>query len=1026
MESQVESAIELAFNPSTDQHLKAQAYDFLNRLRSDDTGWGVCLALFTREPNLPSEVVRIVCLEVVNNAVQTLKLSRYDLQVVRERLVGYVRARYSITPPPAGVGDGGDSATIQNKLTQTLTYLFTALYATEWPGFFEDFRALAGEADSGNPAATMLYLKIVGSVHDEIADVMIPRTAEELKRGNELKDLIRARDVGKIAVTWQEILSRWRGVDLGVVELCLRTMAKWVSWIDIGVVIDRGIQGALLELAGQQGALAADSKEARARDAAIDTFTETVAKKMGGRDKVELIRYLNLGGIVGQLVASPALAELRTTPHYDTDLAETVAKLVNNVVFDVVKVLDTDNTDDHTRSRANQLLQTFVPYLLRFFADEYDEICSAVIPSLTDLLTMLRRQVKTKNGIAREHSEMLRPILDAIVAKMKYDETASWGEEDEATDEAEFQELRKRLYVLQQTVAAVDERIYIDMLSDVVGTTFSRLDSANEKLNWRDLDLAMHEMYLFGELAVRNGGLYQKSAPSSEASQRLLDMMAKMVDSNLANHPHPAIQLQYMEICVRYVQFFEHNPSSIPKVLESFVNFVHSTHPKVRLRSWYLFQRFIRHLRAQLGNVASTVVRAVGDLLIIKAEVPEDNDDEDGSSDNNGQAADAAFTSQLYLFEAIGCVVSTSAVPVETKVTIAKSVIDPLSSDLHQHLPAAKNGNARSSLQIHHIIMALGTLANGFSDWTPGATSGGPPPDEVSIEFINASEAVLTALESLKHNSETRTAARHAFSRLLGVLGSNILPQLPRWIDGLLSTASSNDEMALFLRTLAQVVYGFKTSIHSILDSLLTPLFHRVFAGLSHLPSGTDDEIQLRELKQQYLNFVLVILNNDLASVLVSAANQALFDNFIRTITHYATDPSDPQSARLAFSATARMTAVWGGPDIPPTSSAAPAPALPHFDAFILSRFAPLPWNLLATPGFNAADAQMRSVVQEAAALQWTVVRKVGMPYQRQLEGELRNLGVSEEGVGRYFGALAGEVVGFRKFFGGFVVQAKR
>ena len=1022
MESQVESAITLAWEPSTDQNLKSQAFDFLNQVRADDNGWQVCLGLFTRHPP-PSEVVRVVSLDIVNNVVQTLRLGTYDLQMVRERLMGYVRAHYA-------AGGEGDSGMIQNKLTQTLTYLFTGLYAEQWPSFFDDFRALASdggkEVGIANPGATVLYLKIVGSVHDEIADVMIPRTPEEQKRSNELKDLIRARDVHKIAVTWQEILSRWRQMDLRIVELCLKTISKWVSWIEIGIVIDRNIQNALLELAGQQGQFSTESMEARARDAAIDTFTETVGKKMGARDKVELIRYLNLSDIVGQLVASPALSELRTTPHYDTDLAETVAKLVNNVMFDVVKVLDNDGTDDHARSRANELLQTFVSYLLRFFADEYDEVCSAVIPSLTDLLTMLRRQVRTRRGISNEHSEMLRPILDAVIAKMKYDETTSWGDEDEGTDEAEFQDLRKRLYVLQQTVAAVDERLYIDMLSDIVGTTFSRLDAGSEKPNWRDLDLAMHEMYLFGELAVKNGGLYQKSAPSSEASQRLLDMMAKMVDSGLANHPHPAIQLQYMEICVRYVQFFEHNPASIPKVLESFVNFVYSTHPKVRLRSWYLFQRFIRHLRAQLGNVASTVVRAVGDLLIIKAEMPDDNDDDDGSSEDNGQAADATFASQLYLFEAVGCVASTHAVPVGTQVTIAKSVIDPLSSDLHQHLPGAKNGDARSSLQIHHIIMALGTLANGYSDWTPGSTSGGPPPNEVSMEFVPASEAVLIALENLNHNAEIRTAARHAFSRLLGVLDANILPQLPRWIDGLLSSASSNDEMALFLRTLAQVVYGFKTSIHSILDTLLSPLFQRAFTGLSQPASGTDDEIQLRELRQQYLNFVLVILNNDLASVLVSAANQGIFESFIGTITHYALDPSDPQSARLAFSAMSRMSSVWGGPDIALDSTAAPAPAVPHFDAFILSGFAPLPWSLLSAPGFNAGDAQVRAVVQEAAALQWTIVRKVGVQYRRQLEGELRDLGVSDEGVGRYFESLAGDAVGFRKFFAGFVQQAKR
>ena len=294
------------------------------------------------------------------------------------------------------------------------------------------------------------------------------------------------------------------------------------------------------------------------------------------------------------------------------------------------------------------------------------------------------------------------------------------------------------------------------------------------------------------------------------------------------------------------------------------------------------------------------------------------------------------------------------------------------------------------------------------------------------MEFVSASEAVLVALEALKQSSDIRTAARHAFSRLLGVLGSNILPQLPRWIDGLLSSASTNDEMALFLRTLAQVVYGFKAEIYSILDTLLSPLLQRVFAGLSLPASGTDDEIQLRELKQQYLNFILVILNNDLGSVLVSQANQGIFDSFIRTVTRFATDPSDPQSARLAFSALNRMSAIWGGPDVALNSNSTPNPALPGFDGFILSQFAPLPWTLLSTPGFNAGDAQMRSVMQEAGALQWTILRKVGGQYQRQLEDDLRNLGASDDGVRSYFGGIAGDAIGFRKFFAGFMQQAKR
>lgn len=1023
MDTQVESAIELAFNPTTEHNLKGQAYDFLNVLKQDPNAWQVCLALFTRHPS-PSEVVRLVCLEIVNNAVQTQRLDQAGLNDVRYRLMDYVRRRYSSTSTEA------DTPTIQNKVTQTLTYLFTSLYASDWTDFFDEFIALASSSSEtgsdGAQAPTVLLLRILGSIHDEIADVMIPRTPEEARRSAELKDLVRTRDVNKIATIWQDILSNWTQLDLGIVEMCLRTIAKWVSWIDIWLVINERIQGALLEIAGQQGSLTTASREAKARDAAIDTFTETVGKKMQPNDKVELINYLNLGSIVGQLVASPALSDLRKTSDYDTDLAETVAKLVNNVVFDVVKVLDNDSIEAQTRTKADQQLQTFVPYLLRFFSDEYDEICSAVIPSLTDLLTLFRRLNKVKGGMPSHYSGMLPPILDAIVAKMKYDDTASWGDEDEQTDEAEFQELRKRLHVLQQTVAAVDESMYMDNLTRVVANTLGRLGT-EDRPNWRDLDLALLEMHHFGELAIRNGGLYNKSKPTSEAASRLVEMMSTLVASDLATYPHPAVQLQYMELCVRYVQYFEQNIAGIPKVLENFVTFIHSDHNKVRLRSWYLFQRFVKHLRAQLGEYAQTIVQAVSDLLTIKAELPTDKDEDDDSS-SDGVSTDAAFQNQQYLFEAIGQVSSTQNVPTPTKVAIAKTVIEPLSLDLSNHLPSARNGDERAILQVHHVIMALGSLANGFSDWTPGAPTSTPPPAELAKEFESAGETVLLALENLKHNSELRAAARHAFSRFLGVLGAQVLPQLPRWIEGLLSSASSNDEMAMFLRTLGQVVFGFKTEIFAILDQLLTPLLQRVFAGFSQEITGTDDEIQLRELRREYLNFVLVILNYDLASVLVTPANQGIFDTFVTSITRFSCDISDAQSARLAFSVLTKMTSIWGGPDLSnfSASDAVAQPTLPGFDSFILTQFAPLPWALVSTQGFSPHDAQMRTVLQEAGVLQWTILRKNGLAYQTQLQNELRNLGVGDDGIQSYLTSISGDALAFRKLFSSFVAQAAK
>jgi exportin-T len=433
-------------------------------------------------------------------------------------LLGYVQQHYGGETSQ----DAVDPPHLQNKLTQTLTYLFVFLYREGWESFIDDFLSLAQR--DGNVPGVGMYLRLLGSIHDEIADVMLSRSDSEAKRNNELKDLIRERDMRKIAESWKDLLARYSNNNDHIVELTLKTMGKWVSWIDIHLVINQEVLGLVLPIVGRTRG---DGKEDKVRDAAIDAFTEIVAKKMQPGDKVEMISFLNLREIVTQLLASPPLNEWKGTPRYDTDLAEAVAKLVNTIVTDVVRVLEDHKAEPEAKTKAEQHLRDFLPPLLRLFSDEYDEVCNTVIPSLTDILTFLRKA----GQLPPSYSEMLPSILNAIVLKMRYDETASWGNEDEQTDEAEFQELRKKLQNLQKSVAAVDENLCVEFLSNLVANMFATLEQQGSQMDWRDLDLALHEIYLFGDLALPNTGLAQKSQPNKVAAERLAVMMSKMVES---------------------------------------------------------------------------------------------------------------------------------------------------------------------------------------------------------------------------------------------------------------------------------------------------------------------------------------------------------------------------------------------------------------------------------------------------------------------------------------------------------------
>lgn len=489
-----------------------------------------------------------------------------------------------------------------------------------------------------------------------------------------------------------------------------------------------------------------------------------------------------------------------------------------------------------------------------------------------------------------------------------------------------------------------------------------------------------------------------------------------------------------MELCCRYFSFFEKHIQYINPVLQNFLQLVHHPSAHVKARSWYLFQRYVRHLRSHIGNVAETVIQNLADLLSIKAEISEVEETDEASSEDHDSTAETIFNSQLYLFEAIGCICSASSVPIDRQVLYAQSVMNPLFSDIEQHLQAAaEEGDERAVLQVHHDLMALGTLARGFSDWTPGTASATPasaPAPEIQGTFARVSEATLVALKSLRTSFNIRTAARFALSRLIGVLGSRILPQLPDWIEGLLTETSTKDEMALFLRLLEQFIFGFKSEISTILDGLFTPLLHRVFAGLSEPSNGTDDEIQLAELKREYLNFLIVILNNDLASIIVSAANQPVFDTLIGTIEHFAKDAEDSHTAKMAFQVLAKMCSVWGGPDIAGVAFGSsemplPQPALPGFDNFMMSRFSPLCWAVPMHRAFNPKDMQARQVLAEAAVLQKTIYNKTSQAYLSWLrDNELNKTGMNSDMINQYLKNMVElDHKAFKTFFQNFVTK---
>ncbi|KAK9320992.1 armadillo-type protein [Lipomyces orientalis] len=882
MEDQIEQAVEIALNSNSDPMIKQQAMSFCNQVKDSEDGWQMCLSLFMNDRKR-SPAVRFFALQVVDDAlVKRLnegekQLDDTSLLYIKEALLSYIQREYN----PQGATDA-DAVFMQNKLAQTITFFFLLSYPNTWPSFFDDLLTLSsmGGSQFSNGRGLQLFLRILLAQYEEIADTLIIRSPEVARRNTVIKDAIRVRDMAKLASAWMEILVQWTPRDDGylIVENCLRVIGSWVSWIDISLIVTPQYMSIIFGILGNEAL----------RGAACDTLSEIISKKMKSSDKFELVSLLNLPQTIGQLRLGS-----------DVEFTEKVARLVNVVCLDLVRILDEDQFASRLKENTENLLQQLFPFAIGFLANEYDDTSSEVFPATSEYLSFLRKEKKRNKPLNPARHSTLTSILNTVILKIRYDESMDWsnGTED---SENEFLEVRGRLRLFQDAVAAIDENLFMDTISSVV------INSLNgEKRDWRDVELGLFELGAYGDGLRNAAALPTKGQGSSKAMEVLNDMLLRLTSSNVLSIGHPSINLHYMELVVKNSKFFETHPQIVPQVLEIFVSNVgvHSSNLQVQVRAWYLFYRFIKLCKHLTGDIAETALNAISDLLVIKAEVPQKND---GESDMSADGTDSGtFDGRLYLFEACGILISVEPVSNEKQYHLLKSVLTPIFGDMEASLPRAPE-DPQQAQQIHHDIMAVGTFARGIND------GGKPITDPVREQFLLAGRAILVSLETLSGLEIIREASRFAFARMVPVVGHQILPEIAVLVSRLLSESSAS-ELIDFMSFLGQLIHNFKgqSGILDMLDQLLTPLLSRVFYSLSIAANGsTDEEIQQTDIKKAYLNFMMGLLNNGMEAVLTSERNRQIFESVIQSIAHYTSISSDASIKKMGSSIYTRLEAI--------------------------------------------------------------------------------------------------------------------
>ncbi|KAG8733054.1 pre-tRNA nuclear export protein [Ceratobasidium sp. 423] len=1013
-EQNILSAIAIASDPGQDRGLQNEAVEFLNTVRAGATEtWPVALKLFVGDNS-------------ASRAKQSVHVRLFALQVLdelldnrQEELVNAGRAQETYATLQSTLGayiteeyvSGSAEAHapfIRNKFSHTLALLFLCTYPDQWPTFFTSISPLLHTSPGSasptlNPHVTTFFLRLLleisGEIHDQTIKSARSFVASRHARDTNIRDAIRAKDAvgvnAEVIRILEEVVTMLEAVRAGgapvseslgqtqlveLVELAVKAFASYVPWIDINLTVTSATINMLFKLLSDPAI--------PIRMATSGALLRIVQKGLKEpSDKLQLFRVLSLGQVLEMLEQKTRITGSKDeVDDEEVSYRESLGKLTSGLGLELIKLCDEQSgPPPAVLAGAEELLQQLLPIMLRFLADDYDDISSSVFPMLSQIFVYKRAKKNTpQTHLTPTKRAFLMQTLEILLQKMRWNPEDDPDELDD-DDRMAFETLRSDLRLFLDSISAIDEELVTSAIKTLAMNTLTRAD---DSVGWADAELSVYLVYLYGEFQKgdRSKGRAAFVTPPEEIAKDRRksanweaypltphgEMLDALMRSRISAYPHNSVAIQYFETVGRYGDFFKVRKQYVGGVLTTLIDARGIHHPKesVRRRVFYIFYKFIKDCKLEIPvEHVTTIIDSMRDVLVVRAELPEPESSEQDLL-NEALSSAGFFDSQLYLFESVGTLVSLLVKEPERQAAVLESVMNPLLASLQQSIQTPISGpqDILPILQAHHVIRALGSVARGFPEASQSATQESIPAWILVLKQV--AEAILVSLERMNQHRAIRDASRFAFARIIASTGSNITQYIPMLMNHLIRQ-SQPVELVDFLSFLSFTVHKLQNEIFGVLDELISPLSTHIFELLARPVEGTDDRLQHNDTKKAYLDFVTHIMNDKMHAVFISERNKEQLPNLVQSIASIAEDLSDPASARLALTFLARSTVAFAQAADAPGASAPSAQldAVPGYQTFIYERLVPLAFGIPASPSFNIKDGQSLSATMEIGVL---------------------------------------------------------
>ena len=465
--TELEQALRLAISDSrTDEKLQATSY--LEKLKSTPEGFQQSLTLIQQIRTTNVQVV-FFCFQVIDSVVSS-RYSDLDLQTrkqVRDTL-WQLLIDHTREPIPFF---------LRNKLFLLVVLVFRFEYVTNWTNFFIDLIKLKDASMVGLEA----FLQICVLIDEEVVCKYIQRDSLNTQLNVEIKDKMRQSDIALLVENWLLIFHRHYQTHAQIATMCLEIFGLYVEWIDLGLILNETFIAQLYECLGKS----------ELQSAACDCLCKVVSKGMNPIDKLELLKRLNLVGVLQNLNGSN-----------DPEFLEQLAKLVNAIGLELCLCV-TDSVDVQKNQTVLEMIGSIFPLILEHLGSEYDDTTECLFPFLTHYMIAIKKL--QKNRFVAISNENLHRLVRILVLKMKYGSDVDFTSDNSNDDETAFFDMRKSLKVHVEVFSTIDRELCAGVINDIIFIALETLISYNVNpangfsMEWTDYELAMYLIFIYTE-----------------------------------------------------------------------------------------------------------------------------------------------------------------------------------------------------------------------------------------------------------------------------------------------------------------------------------------------------------------------------------------------------------------------------------------------------------------------------------------------------------------------------------------------